>query len=384
MHDYQLEELGPRAFEQLTVALARTVAGPALQVYGSGRDGGREATFHGPIDWSSTGPELTWTGYTVVQAKQNEHPSVHPHENLVWLKKQLRAEFDAWMDEDKQRSRFPDNIWIVTNVRLSSGDPGGGIDEIDRFIEGHLDYNYGSDARRRTLRGRGLKKHKVWHRDALNAALTQENGIRQAFPALLTAGDILARIEQMAANQALPGFIDPEQFADVLLDHAHTTLDTQRWVRFDEAGDDTERQSVEKVIVNLPARNQRGEPTDVLRPCLARGDEILRRSLWLADGPGETAPPRHIVVTGAPGNGKSTLARYLTQLYRVRFAERDELATITPLWQASSTEPVDHCIGWECTPQHRRAGRYGLISPRWPNRWGRATADPPYDGGYVN
>jgi hypothetical protein len=77
VHDYQLEELGPRAFEQLAVALARKAIGSGLQVYGSGPDGGREATYDGPIDWSSSpnkwcntygGPG--WNGYTVVQAKQ--------------------------------------------------------------------------------------------------------------------------------------------------------------------------------------------------------------------------------------------------------------------------------------------------------------------------
>lgn len=52
MHDYQLEELSPRSFEQLAVVLALKVIGPGLQVYGSGPDGGREATFDGRIDWA--------------------------------------------------------------------------------------------------------------------------------------------------------------------------------------------------------------------------------------------------------------------------------------------------------------------------------------------
>lgn len=129
----------------------------------------------------------------------------------------------------------------------------------------------------------------MWHRGTLNAALTEHAGIRQAFPALLTAGDVLARIDQLVKSRALPGVIDPEQFAGVLIDHAHTTLASQRWVRFDEAGDDTDRQSVEQVIVNLPATDEYDQPTDVLRPCLARGDEVLRRSVWLADAPAKSS-----------------------------------------------------------------------------------------------
>ncbi|WP_373203191.1 hypothetical protein [Mycobacterium marinum] len=70
VHDYQLEELSPRSFEQLVVALARKVIGPGLQVYGSRPDGGREATFDGRIDWAVNGDDAAaWDGYTVVQAK---------------------------------------------------------------------------------------------------------------------------------------------------------------------------------------------------------------------------------------------------------------------------------------------------------------------------
>lgn len=40
--DWALEEFGPRAFEQLAVALAAKVISPHIEVYGSGKDGGRE------------------------------------------------------------------------------------------------------------------------------------------------------------------------------------------------------------------------------------------------------------------------------------------------------------------------------------------------------
>ncbi len=54
MQDYPLEELGPRAFEQLIVALSLKVLGPGMQAFGSGKDGGREATYEGPVNWSAT------------------------------------------------------------------------------------------------------------------------------------------------------------------------------------------------------------------------------------------------------------------------------------------------------------------------------------------
>jgi hypothetical protein len=45
--NYPLEDLEPGEFDRLAVALARAAFGPGIEVYGSGRDGGREATFKG-------------------------------------------------------------------------------------------------------------------------------------------------------------------------------------------------------------------------------------------------------------------------------------------------------------------------------------------------
>ncbi|MFD4354510.1 hypothetical protein ACFWPX_18295 [Nocardia sp. NPDC058518] len=75
MPDYDIDRLGDRAFEQLVVSLAAHVPGPGIQAFGDGTDGGREATFDGPINWSSTTfePSGRWSGYTVLQAKFHRH-----------------------------------------------------------------------------------------------------------------------------------------------------------------------------------------------------------------------------------------------------------------------------------------------------------------------
>jgi hypothetical protein len=302
VHDYQLEELSPRGFEQLTVTLVRKVVGPGLAVYGSGPDGGREAAFTGRIDWAASGDDdQAWTGYTVVQAKQRERPSDTDLQNNVrWLKLVVRKEIDAWMDPDSPRRRFPNNLLFVTNVRLSSAAGTGGIDQMEEFFRECLDRKYAAN-RISTPRVRGLRSIKLWHRDDLNAAITEDASIRHAFPGMLTAGDVLARIEVLASEQRLPNVISPALFATVLTDHAQTTLRTQRWMRFDEAGDDDNKMSIDRVIVNLPARSQRGDRTTILGPILARGDDVLRKSVWLADAPNERKPPRDGVITVAPG-----------------------------------------------------------------------------------
>jgi hypothetical protein len=316
--DYRFEELGPRGFEQLTVALAIAVIGNGVEVYGSGKDGGREATFDGAIPWTVEDGGSTWNGYTVIQAKQREHVAP-PADNLNWVKRQIRDEFAAWMRAGSKRGRFPDYVIFVTNARLSAERDIGGIDQIRQYIASQLDHEHDVE-RDKTLRSRGLREVKVWHRDYLNGLISGNDGIRAAFPALLTAGDILARMK------VLPGFADADQLAPVFADHAQTTLRNEQWVRFSEAGDSSaNRRPVDRVIVDLPAHDG-ADRLRILQHCLEHGDAILRKSTWLPAG------PRHLVITGAPGNGKSTLTKYLTQVYRSRFvADEANQPTVTEL-----------------------------------------------------
>jgi hypothetical protein len=98
--DYNLTGMGSRAFEQLIVSLSRADLGAGVEAFGDGRDGGREATFDGTINWSNTSvdPNSThdqWAGYTVVQAKYMVKPKPEPIENAVWLQGEIRKEINS-------------------------------------------------------------------------------------------------------------------------------------------------------------------------------------------------------------------------------------------------------------------------------------------------
>ena len=160
--DFAYEQLSPELFEQLAVAMAESVIGAGIEVYGRGPDGGREATFTGTINWpATTDDDGVWNGYTVVQAKQCQTPSSDPAANFQWLHGQLRDEFKTWMNpKSKRRQRFPQYLLVITNVRLSAADPGGGIDVIRADLEKWLDREYDpkdDDGKPRTLRRRGLR-----------------------------------------------------------------------------------------------------------------------------------------------------------------------------------------------------------------------------------
>ncbi|MBW9093038.1 hypothetical protein JNB62_05030 [Microbacterium jejuense] len=348
--DYPLEELSPRAFEQLTVAVASKVLGSGVEAFGSGPDGGREATFRGRVDWSKTDPadEGAWNGYVVIQAKQSEHPSHKPGQNLSWLIKQVDAELESWMKDSSRRGEFPRYLIFVTNVRLSSV-PGSGIDAIAAHIKSRLHEPW-NGVKSNTLFARGLREGRVWHRDQLNAWLTVNDSIRLAFKGLLTVGDVLSRLGQLG------GLLDPEQFAPVLTAHATNTLTTERWVSFREAGGTT-RESVENIFIDLrvdnPMRETRSatdQPLSVLKEVLQRSDMVLKPSV-VKDG-----FRRHVVLTGQAGSGKSTVTKFLTQAIRSRFAADEPLT-------ATDREVID---GTDAA-----LARMGVAPPRgrrWPMR----------------
>jgi hypothetical protein len=327
VHDYPLEALGPRAFEQMIAALSLKVLGPGVEAFGSGPDGGREATYTGPVNWSRTASlgSGSWDGYVVIQAKRCESPA-DPQRNALWLRKQISRELDAWTEESSKRGRFPEYIIFATNVRLSSASGAGGIDSINEYVRKRACGDAAS-AGQRSLRERGLKDWRIWHRDQINALLTTEEGVRRAFPAMLTAGDILSILGSpgaswdSAGSQGLSGIIDPadlpgtaglHRLQPVLTAHARNTLRTERWVNFSEAGSSA-RQSVENVIIDLRADGPGRRETTALSGIISRGDTVLKRSMT------DPSERRHVVLTGGPGNGKSTISRFITQVYRVGF-----------------------------------------------------------------
>lgn len=310
MGDYRLEELGPRAFEQMAVSLAATVFGADIQVYGSGRDRGREATwtgtFMGHLRWPGAS-DTVWTGYTVIQAKHKEWDH-QPAQNLQWLKGQIAAELNGWIERSDRDEPLPRNLLFITNARLSAE---LGVDEISVFIHGQLDKVRTPSEQRGTLRKRGMVQCAVWHRDTVRTLLDDKAAVRAAYPVLLTAGDILTKIK------LLPGDIEARDLGPALLGHALSAFSNERWVRFSEASETNQKQSIERVIIDLPTTDMEGVNSSAILDCLSRGNRNLRRSQWRAD------TPRHVVLTGAPGNGKSTISSFVAQAYRSLFLEPD-------------------------------------------------------------
>jgi hypothetical protein len=191
--DFDLERLSPREFEHLTQGLCIAALGARACMFGDGPDGGREATIAGPLTWDGgRGEAEVWDGYSVVQAKfRGRQEGVSA--NSRWLRGEIRKELARWTEDRyaRSRTRRPDNLLIVTNVRLSAA-AADGIDSVNQEIS-RL-----ADAYCPGLRWR------LWHYDDLRAQLTAHAGVRNAFPALITPGDVLASFARQIPPPTAP------------------------------------------------------------------------------------------------------------------------------------------------------------------------------------
>ncbi|MFD8354860.1 NACHT domain-containing protein, partial [Streptomyces coelicoflavus] len=310
MPDYDLTRLGSRAFEQLVVALARRDIGPGVQVFGDGPDGGREATFEGTINWSrtSTGGANRvdcWSGYTVLQAKFRVKPAASPHDNALWLQEQIKNEVDGWIRAAREhtRSRLPDYLIFITNVDLSAVAKAGGIDKVNQVVRKRLTETS------TTQSGLKVEDFAIWHGDQIRSMLDANQEVRYAFPALLTAGDVLAKL---ATDWVSLGTFNAQ---DPLREQLLHAIKDDRWIRLSQSGGPGEAKLwLDDIAIDLPATidSPDGDLTvRAVQRVLELGDMVLR----------QRQPDRikrsNVVLVGGPGQGKSTLSQLIAQAYRV-------------------------------------------------------------------
>ena len=297
MSKYDLDRLGDGEFEHLTRALAIAVFGASVEVFGLGSDGGREATFEGPMTYpGERGCRDNWDGYLVIQAKFREEPR-DVADNARWLRNIVQREINEWKDEKKNRrtnGRLPEYLLFTTNVRLSSVPGTGGIDELNALLANELP-------------ALGVRGWALWHGDKIHALLDNYQGIRNRYNAFLMAGDLLSQIQSQLQ-------LDGQGLEAIYETHSLKSLRREQWVRLDESGADrSKRLPLSQVAIDLPhmeASGADGGEPGVLRKIISLGDRMLR--------PGDEMPDQpYVVVVGGPGQGKSTLGLLLCQAYRL-------------------------------------------------------------------
>jgi hypothetical protein len=116
LNDYRLHELSGDEFENLVVHLCRELLGSAVMNFSEGKDGGRDARFHGTANKYPSQSE-PWSGKFVIQAKRTANPIAKCADPE--FKKVLEDEFP---NIKKLKAAKELEIYLVfTNRKMSAG-----------------------------------------------------------------------------------------------------------------------------------------------------------------------------------------------------------------------------------------------------------------------
>ncbi len=349
---YELSRLDERRFEELCRALAVRVLGPAIQAFGAGPDGGREATFDGEVSFRAD-----WNGYGVLQAKCRR--TAGGVADTQWLCQTLTGELDQWLEPRRRRvtdGRMPQYLIVATNIRLSSVPRRGGIDRVNDLLTAYA-------------QRLGLKDWALWDANQLSAYLDAYPEISRRFAEFLTPGDVLA--------QAMDAINDVNE---ALRERHRAAVAPKRgvvdWEPFD-LGVHRSISPAEQVATTLPdyvGRSHDGDLRRLLRPVPTNG--VL------------------VVLVGGSSTGKTR-----TAYEAIRACLPDWVLEFPTTATALSERPVSpHTVVWldeaqrYFSPPHGEAAAVAVmemlrsnapvvvIGTMWPQYWQRFATQPDADG----
>ncbi|MFT4936158.1 MAG: hypothetical protein ACI9LT_002870 [Pseudoalteromonas distincta] len=332
---YDFSRFSGQSFERFAQALASEALNAGIQVYGMGPDGGRDASFNGPMPITTHGHN--WSGYLVAQAKYCHSDTAS--DGFEWVKQSLEAEFTKFCDP-KRNLRKPEYYLLITNARLSGGAANsdgkgsGGIDKIEQVFE---------DWKQRL----GLLGWQVWHADKITSLLDTHSQVRTRYSAWVTAGDVFSEVLTKLGSEPTSNSIHR---------HVLRELRRDRDLKRKDAGQvTTKRLYLDDLFVDLPLQGWNPEfeydlehlpePIDtdqihdedvyfydeeedsfVVRSILLRAaDKLDPASTKLNRRRGPL--PNRIVLMGGPGQGKSTVGQFIAQVCRAKLARDFHSAT---------------------------------------------------------
>jgi len=316
MGDYNLAALSQREFEHLIQALALKYISRGVTIFGDGRDGGREATCRGQMEYRRA-MDTNWNGYLVVQAKFRQQPTGDPKKDGEWVLDQLQHELPKFSDPKRNLPK-PEYYLFATNLKLTAVQDAGSKDKAFKAL---------ADSSK-TL---GLKDYDIWDYDKICRLLDDAEEIRNRYAHFIACGDVLSRMMKWLKGYA-------PNFETVMAKYLQREFLNERCARLVQAGHSGKEDTpLERVFIDLPAPpNPTHDPPDeqpdgeghmpkgFLAELLETSGHRLDRRSMMRDRPQpeptleERTTPElaRFVLVGGPGQGKSTLGQFLCQLFR--------------------------------------------------------------------
>ncbi|MFC8387536.1 NACHT domain-containing protein [Streptomyces sp. NPDC057238] len=222
-----------------------------------------------------------------------------------WLLKETKNELAKWAT----RSERPDQLLILTNVVLTPAS-GGGEELLNSYLSS-------------VAQNLQLKGWDIWHAEKICRLLDTHTPVRQKYLGHVM-GDLLVTLNETLTE-------DQMELADTLASHLVKTFKAEKYAQLDQGGGvDDRKVPLARVFVDVPYREaeqeqdflfDEEEPDGIGAASTAHLVTLSDQSATPIDREGDFSRGRFIVI-GGPGQGKSTLGRFLSQIYRAELLSR--------------------------------------------------------------
>lgn len=316
--DYLFEQLDADKFQELCQALL-VPDYPSVQCFPTGQpDGGRDALVR-----SADGSAIV---VAQVKFKKSDTP-----ENADWAIEALKGELPKI--KRLQQHNVVQEYILLTNARGTAHPGSGTIDKVQQWLDDNLD----------------VPARVLWRRD-IAARLDRSTDLQLRYPALLTGEAALAFVmssrfgsNRQRLDNTLRSFVaeqykkDEEvKFREVDLANSLLSLfvdvptDVGLLIRESNrhGGQAEEVRSAAKALMNRMRRTPRmGSSALHFAHAYARMP-MGTADLLLSDEAQQSL--KRVLIQGAPGQGKSTLAQYVCQVHRARYLGREAFVKQLP------------------------------------------------------
>ena len=312
---------------------------PDLQCFPVGQpDGGRDATAR----LLEVGPDSP--GFILFQVKFARR-ELSPSEARKWLLKTLKNELPKIREQIELGA---EGFVLVTNVSGTAHPKAGSIDKLQKLLDEHIPINA-----------------QAWWRDELDRRLDDAWDLKFAHPALFTGTDYLRLVVEASPSEgrqrrqnSISAFLADQfqsdrevkfkqvelendifdLFTDVpvvpLIPAVNKTQTVDRLAAaFRRAASSTSGEAASLQVLHWLDIASRGESR--FGHYYPREEAWLGTASLLLDSDFQQAEPL-VILEGAPGQGKSTIAQYICQVHRMRFLAKPQGSAVVPAHLNSS------------------------------------------------
>lgn len=308
---YDLTQMDPHSFENMVNYLALGVLGRGATGFGPGSDGGRDGYFEGEASYPSE--RTRWSGKWYIQSKFHKpHLSKDPQK---WLIAQVRDEISLFKDPASNR-KLPDNWIFCTNIEPSGVPQTGSFDAIRKIVKKEL--------------GPALK-FDIWGGRKLLDLLGENPGVASYFGHFLTPGNVLTILYDQISDST-------SQVRSIVEHLVVGQFNEQLYTKMEQAGSSFDnRPKLYELFVDLPFSCSEDLNSSSILAALtcnsatthkvsAWSDESSKWKDWLR----AVTRSRIVVLKGGPGQGKSTVGQYFSQIHRAALILGQDGPTVTP------------------------------------------------------